>query len=282
MHGRRREGIVQNRARKITLFTRRDFLYASVLFFGVRTLARTRRVLLLAIVPPQASRSLRSGLAFGAEEAAHTAALFGVAVTCDVVVHGERGGEAASLADSLGTRIDGVVSAVPGTAGARLLMAAADRGVVVVDVAGAGPVSPSTASARARRIFHVHPVGHVDTTTGSPALWHASLHRYGAEQLNERYERRCGAPMDSAAWAGWFAVKVLAETLLRLPAGGSTAEALATAVGRGGFDGHKGQPLSFDPATGVLRQPLYVVGRDAEGRETVLREIEPEPRNRET
>ena len=280
MHGRHHEFVVLYRARKITLFTRRDFLYASVLFLGVRTLARTRRVRLLAIVPQQASASLRNGLAFGAEEAARTAALFGVVVTCDVVVHDERA-SVESLAESLGTRADGVVSAVPGSAGTRLLTAAADRGVVVVNVAGVDPL-PGTARAGARRIFHVHPADRVDTMTETPALWHASLHRYGAEQLNERYERRWGAPMDSTAWAGWFAVKVLAETLLRLSEDGTSSEALASAIARGGFDGHKGQPLSFDPATGVLRQPLYAIGRDAGGRETVLREIRPEPRPRDT
>ena len=233
---------------------------------------------LVALVPPRASPSLRSGLAFGTEEAGRTAALFGVVMTCDVAVYDEGG---AALAASLGTRPDAVVSAVPGAAGARLLAAAAERDLVVVDVAGASPL-PAMARAGARRIFHVHPLADGDSTTGTRALWHESLHRYGAEQLNDRFERRFGAPMDSTAWAAWFAVKLLADTLLRLPDGATTADVLATAIARGGFDGHKGRSLSFDPVTGVLRQPLYAIGRDPEGRETVLREIPPEPPDGDT
>lgn len=281
MHGCRSESAIPYRARKITLFTRRDFLYASVLFLGVRTLARTRRVRLLALVPARASPSLRNGLAFGAEEAARTAALFDVIVTCDVVEHDDRATAGGALAAALGSGADGVVSAIPGSAGAGLLVAAADRGLVVLDVAGAGPL-PRPALAAGRRIFHVRPPAAHDPTVAAPDLWHATLHRYGAEQLNERYERRFGAPMDSMAWAGWFAVKALAETLLRQGGGDASGDALATAIARSGFDGHKGQPLSFDAATGVLRQPLYEIGRDVEGRETVIREIRPEPRPRDS
>jgi ABC-type branched-subunit amino acid transport system substrate-binding protein len=106
----------------------------------------------------------------------------------------------------------------------------------------------------------------------APALWHPALVRFGATQLSERHERRFGTPMDSPAWAGWFAVKVLWEVVLReggeergdLPAG-----RLADPAKR--FDGHKGVGLGFR-ADGLLRQPLYLVRTDPGGSSEVVHE----------
>lgn len=78
--------------------------------------------------------------------------------------------------------------------------------------------------------------------------WHPSLTRFGAEQLNSRFEERFGAPMDSLAWASWLAVKVAAEMALR-----------STPLERLRFDGHKGERLWFRPEDHGLQQPLYVV-----------------------
>jgi ABC-type branched-subunit amino acid transport system substrate-binding protein len=98
------------------------------------------------------------------------------------------------------------------------------------------------------------------STTTHIALWHPDLSRYGAAQLNERFVDHFARPMDSAAWAGWFAVKVVWETALR--AGGTDAEVLIGALegGLARFDGHKGRPLSFRSWDHQLRQPLYLVG----------------------
>lgn len=97
--------------------------------------------------------------------------------------------------------------------------------------------------------------------------WHASLERFGARQLNERYRRITGQGMDSESWAGWVAIKIAAELLLRLPAVPS-----AGLRERSGptFDGHKGVPLRFDDS-GVLSQPMYVVNPAATP--PVVREI---------
>ena len=48
-----------------------------------------------------------------------------------------------------------------------------------------------------------------------PAEWHASLERYGAGELNERYARRFGRRMSSTAWCGWAATKAVVEAALR-------------------------------------------------------------------
>jgi hypothetical protein len=81
--------------------------------------------------------------------------------------------------------------------------------------------------------------------------WHPALTKFGAEQLNQRFEARFGAPMDSRAWAAWAAVKAAAEAALR-----------NTSLERLRFDGHKGASLSFRSEDHTLRQPLYVVSGD--------------------
>jgi hypothetical protein len=81
--------------------------------------------------------------------------------------------------------------------------------------------------------------------------WHPALTKFGAEQLNQRFESRFGAPMDERAWTAWLAVMVASEAALR----NTTLERLR-------FDGHKGARLSFRPEDHTLRQPLYVVAGD--------------------
>ncbi|HEX6898406.1 MAG TPA: hypothetical protein VF789_01780 [Thermoanaerobaculia bacterium] len=92
--------------------------------------------------------------------------------------------------------------------------------------------------------------------------WHPDLERFGAEQLNERFHRRFGRPMDEAAWRGWVAVKIAAEAALR----GGVLEQLGSA----GFDGHKGTQLRFG-GDHFLIQPVYLV--DAKGK--MVEEVAP-------
>ena len=79
------------------------------------------------------------------------------------------------------------------------------------------------------------------------AAWHPSLKKFGAGELNERFQRETKHPMDEAAWLGWVAVKIAAEAALR-----------GQEIGKVRIDGHKGVPLKFD-AQGDLIQPLYVI-----------------------
>jgi hypothetical protein len=94
--------------------------------------------------------------------------------------------------------------------------------------------------------------------TGS-VLWDGSLTRFGAAQLNQRFSRLFDTPMNGDAWLGWFAMKAALEIALRDPA------PPCSLVPTLRFDGHKGVPLTFDPVTRVLRQPLYVVIQAADG-----------------
>lgn len=89
-----------------------------------------------------------------------------------------------------------------------------------------------------------------------PTLWHAGLTRYGAGQLNDRFERRFGQPPGADEWASWMAIKLLWEATLR--AEGTDARGLTNfLIGPAArFDGHKGQPLTFEDHQ--LQQPLFV------------------------
>lgn len=86
-------------------------------------------------------------------------------------------------------------------------------------------------------------------------LWHASLDRFGASELNERFTRRYRSPMTGESWAGWAAMKALVESALRRGPDEDPCRSLA----RLRFDGHKGRPLYFDPATRILAQPRYIL-----------------------
>lgn len=93
----------------------------------------------------------------------------------------------------------------------------------------------------------------------SVVLWDSSLQRFGASQINDRYRVMFHEGMDGGAWAGWAAVKIAAEAVLR---SGSTSPAklvefLASPSAQ--FDGHKGWQLSFRRYDHQLRQPLYIV-----------------------
>lgn len=84
--------------------------------------------------------------------------------------------------------------------------------------------------------------------------WHPDLYRFGAEQLNERFHRRFGQPMDEDAWHGWIAVKIAAELALRVSPGTGLLDLLP----RSAFDGHKGTQLRFGEDR-YLVQPVYQV-----------------------
>ena len=86
-------------------------------------------------------------------------------------------------------------------------------------------------------------------------LWHPSLDRFGASELNERFTRRYQVPMTSEAWSGWAAMKALVESALRR----GPDEDSCTSLTRLRFDGHKGRPLYFDPDTRILAQPRYIL-----------------------
>lgn len=89
--------------------------------------------------------------------------------------------------------------------------------------------------------------------------WHPEFQKYAGRELNNRFRKAHGVPMDSEAWAGWAAAKAVGESVLR--SGGSTEPGRLIAYMRKEltFDAQKGMPVSFRPTTGQLRQPLLIV-----------------------
>jgi hypothetical protein len=171
------------------------------------------------------SADQRSGIELGGSEMAQTARLVGANVTIRFdIAKPPRPGRIGVIA-----RDDGIHGDVP-----------------TMRLAAAARVAPNQERCRFQ----------IPASDREALSWHASLTRFGASELNERFTKRFGRPMTSDAWNGWFAVKALVETALRNTDERDMCEALL----RGRFDGHKGRSLSFDPDTGVLRQPLYSIG----------------------
>lgn len=89
-----------------------------------------------------------------------------------------------------------------------------------------------------------------------PLMWHHTLERYSARDLNSRYRGRFGQPLDAASWSAWAAIKMVGEALLR--AGTTPQLLLEHFESEPPFDGHKGRPLTFRKQDHQLRQPMYL------------------------
>jgi hypothetical protein len=92
--------------------------------------------------------------------------------------------------------------------------------------------------------------------------WHPALATPGAAELNARFLRRTGVPMDAAAWHGWMAVKVAFEVALR---GEDDLLALQ-------FEGHKGSPLHFSENGHLVQPTIRLVG----GRPRLVEAFDPD------
>lgn len=150
----------------------------------------------------------------------------------------------------------------------RALAGVADR--VDIVFLNAGCRADALRRADHRNTFHIEASDSMYRDAASPGagaahgLWHAGLTRFGAAQLNERFEKHLRGQPSSGTWAGWMAVKVVWETALRT--GRLDARVLAGSLlhpEQPGFDGHKGEALAFD-GVHQLRQPLYTVAGSLE------------------
>jgi ABC-type branched-subunit amino acid transport system substrate-binding protein len=226
-----------------------------------------------------AEGALSRGVAMGVEEAARTGALMG---------RGMRmlGADSVAAADRM-LREGGAAALVGGwdEASCRALGELADAAGVLFVNTGCAADALRGADCR-RAVFHVEAseAMYAAALAGDSAgateavLWHPSLERFGAAQVNDRYRARFGGEgMDGGAWAGWMAAKVLWEASLR--ARSTDTGALRDYLERDGtqFDGHKGWPLSFRPWDHQLRQPLYLVAPAAEGGTRVAGEVPSRP-----
>lgn len=90
--------------------------------------------------------------------------------------------------------------------------------------------------------------------------WHSSAKKYSGVQLNDRFTQSFGKPMDDEAWAGWAAVKMLSDTVVRTQSSdpGKLLDFLHNDLE---FDGQKGADMSYRK-NGQLRQPILIVEGD--------------------
>ena len=230
----------------------------------------TLRVLLV-VDDSAARRAAVEGARLGAEEAAHTGALFGTAVVLRVREARDSGQVAGVLAGFTAADAPSIiVVAADSTACAPLARLAARREVALLDVGC--PASGASAGAGAYALTAFSPADASDSTRLE--LWHWSLDRFGGEQLNQRFERRFGTRMTSASWAGWFAMKVSLDLALRTHATSARSLLARLRDPATQFDGQKGRPLRFAPATRRLVQPLYRVAGAGDA-EHVVAEVAP-------
>jgi ABC-type branched-subunit amino acid transport system substrate-binding protein len=162
--------------------------------------------------------------------------------------------------------------AITGDAGAAdvVLLAVEDRGV---------DAAMARAIAEGRRPDRIAAIGEgglrlpAERAAGLWALgWHYELERFSARELNGRFRRRWNAPMTETAWAGWAALKLVGEAVVRANAADSAA-LVAFMESAPPFDGHKGEALTFRKWDHQLRQPLYVAG--ARKREEISAQLGP-------
>lgn len=251
---------------------RRDFVRGALLACGavlggidVQPLlgAPVRQALRIGLAaPPGAGEALLRGVTLGVEEAARTGEMLGRTVELHPLSRGAELGPAVRQA-GLSVLIGG---ANDGAATAKMAEASAAAGIILLN---AGAAADELRGEGCRRgVFHVQASErmYADALAAAPeagatraVLWHPTLERFGAAQLNDRFRARFATEMEAGAWAGWMAVKIAWEASLR--ARSTDAAALLAYLERPTtqFDGHKGWPLSFRPWDRQLRQPLYLV-----------------------
>jgi hypothetical protein len=235
--------------------------------------AVTLRVGLVAPVG-DAALGARLGALLGADEAARAAALFGggVELLDGTDARALLGAGAAVLLGGFDDAECARLVALTGEGGTRALflnLGATGDALRAACRPHAFHVAPSEGALRAARA-----AAGAGGAEGAVALWHPSLEKFGAAQLNDRFRARFGRGMSAGAWAAWFAVKAASEAALR--ARSAEPAALAAWLARPGvrFDGHKGAPLTFGAGDHQLRQPLYLVRATPGGSETAV-EIAP-------
>jgi ABC transporter substrate binding protein (PQQ-dependent alcohol dehydrogenase system) len=96
-----------------------------------------------------------------------------------------------------------------------------------------------------------------------PVTWYWAFERYGAPQLNQRFEHEAKRQMTGYDWDAWAAVRVVIEAIARSR---SAELAPVEAYLKGDalrFDMYKGTPGSFRDWDNQLRQPILLHTSDA-------------------
>ncbi|MFT5133578.1 MAG: hypothetical protein ACI9SC_002051 [Gammaproteobacteria bacterium] len=89
------------------------------------------------------------------------------------------------------------------------------------------------------------------------SAWHEDFVKFAARDLNKRYRKAFNQGMDQYAWAGWAAIRMVADTVAResITNPVNMLNYLKTNLS---FDGQKGVDMNFRE-TGQLRQLLLIM-----------------------
>jgi hypothetical protein len=196
---------------------------------------------------------IRDGYAMGSGEVRRMVALLGgtwdptaVRVGHDVPATVLTGADAALLlsADPLAMKIATSVAGRPIVSAFHL-----------PDDAGANVFTVRASQAARERAKSIWLQRHPDEAGVDAVEWHDALEKFGAREVNERFAASGFEWPDTELWAGWMAVKIVGDALVRERQRPLTPARLLSLA----FDGHKGVPLRFDPLDRHLVQPLHVV-----------------------
>lgn len=109
--------------------------------------------------------------------------------------------------------------------------------------------------------YHPRPI--VGTEGLISEAWHWTSERYGAPQLNQRFDKRAKRRMTAEDWAAWAAVRSFVEAVVR---GGKTdIDAIAATLTADDFrfDAYKGFPTNYRTWDRQLRQPIMLHSHNA-------------------
>ena len=181
-------------------------------------------------LPNRPLSHFEKGVQLGTEEAARTGRLLGWHVTLRIIfAH------------------DSVVNQSPERDPAMISFMTADLGgkEAALLIKGRGLLLSAFGSNKAM-LCRARTLTITNASSHDAALWDSTDERFGAAQLNARYRSRFHEGMDSNAWAGWFAVKILSEAAFRT--GSSRTDSMLQYLFRRDtkFDGHKGVPLQLN------------------------------------
>lgn len=92
----------------------------------------------------------------------------------------------------------------------------------------------------------------------APQAWHWSWDRFGAPQLEKRFEKLHSRHMGNADWAAWMAVKIIAKAIQSTTSLDNKKLLEFFSAPEAIFDGFKGNRLNFRSWNNQLRQPLLL------------------------
>lgn len=97
----------------------------------------------------------------------------------------------------------------------------------------------------------------------TPVAWHWTFERYGAPQLNQRFRRTAGRNMTSQDWAGWAAVRAVADAVSAVGSADRPAVSRMLRSHELAIDLYKGVRGNFRDWNGQLRQPILLATHNA-------------------